>query len=158
MFCALVMMSLASLVDFHFFIPVNAFVFFSAAGILCSPSFFKENSPLRHINIVIKAALLLLFAGALWLSCNKAMARRQVMLGKGLPGAERLEYYEKALAYYQSPRYALFLGVEYYNQSLTAADLEIKNLYRTRANNLAEEYLIKYPREKELSRLYLNSR
>jgi hypothetical protein len=154
----LFLMGAASLVDFHFFIPANAFIFFTVLGALCSPSFFKNKIKALNVNIISKVFVLLLCAAMLYIPVKKTIAWRYVSFGQKLLPQARLEYYTKAVENYASHRYAAQLSREYLKQSLRKdLDPQTRALYRARAHEIAKEYLMKYPAEKELSSLYTAS-
>lgn len=157
-FCACISFCISSAVDFSLFIPACASLFFTSAGLLCGVTFWREEYSRIRLNALFKTAVLLFLAACFWFSAQKAAAWRFHHFADGFKFERKTLYYQKALAYYPSPRYALSLGVEYYNKSLDASlPPEQRAKLRKKAFDLAETYLKKYPREKELSKLYMNA-
>lgn len=155
---ALLVMSVGSAVDFDFFIPATAFLFFLILGMACSPSYHKGHVHSYVLSGGRKAVLAIVCLAACWIPLQKTMAWRLRLFGSGLKPEGQIAAYQKALAHYPAPRYALYLGHAYYNQGLHAKDPQEKAAWHAKANALALEYLQKYPKEKELSRLYFLSR
>jgi len=155
---ALFAMSVASAVDFHFFIPANALVFFLLLGLVCAPTYAKHH--IREINITVwlRLAVVLVLAASMYIPIQKTRAWRCVEFGRGLKTNAKLTQYERSVAYYPSPRYAVRLGNAYLNASYRAVTVEEKEAFRQKAFELSLIYLDKYPREKELSALYARSR
>ena len=154
---ALLVMSIGSLVDFDFFIPAVAFLFFLILGMVCSPSYNKghirglaSSWPLRIAGLAVCVAIC-------YLPCQRTIAWRLHQFGRGFKAESQIAAYEQALRHYPSPRYALYLGTTYLNQSVYASDKAQKDMLRSQAHELAYQYLQKYPKEKELSRLYMRS-
>lgn len=157
-FCASISFCAASAVDFPLFIPACSAVFFTSAGLLCGVTFWRDEHSRIRLNAFSKAVVLLFLAACFWLSAQKAAAWRFHHFADGFKFERKTLYYQKALACYPSPRYALSLGVEYYNKSLDASlPQEERAELRKKAFDLASAYLKKYPREKELSKLYMNA-
>lgn len=154
----LIAMSTGSTVDFHFFIPANALLFFALLGITASPSYSHGHVYRRSLGILHKIVILVIVGVSLYIPMQKTIAWRLALFGKGLKKEGKITAYQKALAHYPSPRYALKLGAAYYNASLYTSDLEEKHRLKLQAHQTATAYLRKYPREKELSRLYLKAR
>lgn len=154
---ALLVMAVGSTVDFDFFIPATAFLFFMILGMACSPSYHKDHTRLRTVSPVGCAAVTLILLASCWIPLQKSAAWRLHLFGRGLTSAPQIAAYEKALSLYPAPRYALYLGNAYYNAALYAPEPQ-KNALRAQAFVLAERYLQKYPQDKELSRLYWRSR
>lgn len=156
--CALISFCISSAIDFPLFIPACACVVFILAGMLCGVSFYRENYSRISIKLWLKIIILAVFCLTFYYTLQKAIAWRYYYFANGFKYEGKVEYYQKALRYYPSPRYALRLGVEYYNKSLDKKlSPEEKSALKTKAHDLAQSYLIKYPREKELSRLYINT-
>lgn len=153
----LLVMSMGCVVDFDFFIPAVAFLFFLILGMACSPSYHKEHIHVYGASWLLCLTLCAIYAAACWLPWQKTAAWRLRQFGRGFKAESQLAAYQKALQLYPSPRYALYLGAAYLNHSFYAADPQQKQALRAQANQLALQYLQKYPKEKELSRLYLRS-
>ena len=153
----LLAMSTGSLVDFHFFIPGCAFVFFLVLGLVLTPTFHKHHVHAMRVPILGKVVLIALLCAAGWISLQKTRCWRQFLMGKGLKTEAKLSAYEKGLALYPSPRYALRLGLAYYKEGKRSSDPMVKLYYTEQAQQLAQFYLEKYPKGKELSRLYNNT-
>lgn len=149
---------ISDLFDFHFDIPACAAAFFTMAGLLCNETFYPQHhtrQPLGYISITL---LIVIFAASLYIPFQKTAAWRQMNFGKGLKFEAKTAAYQNAVILYPSPRYVLNLVLVYYNQSLNKSLApEEKQLYRTQAHQLAETYLKKYPREKELSKIYMRT-
>ena len=155
---AVVVMCVGSTVDFHFFIPANAFLFFVILGLACSPSYYKGHVHTLACGPVMTAGICLALAAALYWPTQHTVAWRLFVFGKGLKPESQIALYEKGLAHYPSPRFALRLGNAYYNYSRRVPDEQQSAQLRGQAHRIAEEYLKKYPKEKELSNLYMISR
>ncbi len=152
---ALGAMCVGSTVDFHFFIPGCAFVFFGVLGLTLSPTFHKGH--IHHVPAGRWAAtgVLVLLAVSLWLPGRKTLSWRAYLFGRGLKTDSKLAAYQRGLAYYPSPRNAVRLGNAYYNAANHTQDVMEKWYYYELAGAVAEEYLNRYPKEKELSHLYV---
>lgn len=155
---ALLSMSVGSAVDFHFFIPANAFVFFVFLGILCAPTYDKHHLSAIKIPFLARLLLIVLLIGATYIPLQKTLAWRSALFGKGLKQEAKLAHYEQALAYYPSPRFAVKLGNAYFNASLRAKTPEEQAQLRAQGFDIATIYLYRYPKEPDLSRLYLRTR
>ena len=154
---ALLVMAVGSIVDFDFFIPAVALLFFLLLGMVCSPSYHKGHVHSMVSSWPLRFVVLLVCLAACWLPGQKTAAWRLHQFGRGFKAESQLAAYEQALQHYPSPRYALYLGTAYLNQSFYAADKEQRKALRAQAHKVAQQYLQKYPKEKELSRLYMRS-
>lgn len=154
----LIVMGVGSAVDFDFFIPATAFLFFLILGMACSNSYDKHHIHAYSATWPKRLLITAVCLAACWIPLQKTIAWRLHLFGSGLKPQGQIAAYQKALAHYPAPRYALYLGNAYYNQSLREKDPLQKELLRVQANELALQYLQKYPKEKALSRLYFLSR
>ena len=154
----LTVMSIGSAVDFDFFIPATAYLFFLMLGMTCSPSYDKHHIRAYMPPALLRAAAVLLCIAACIIPLQKTIAWRLHLFGSGLKAQSKIAAYQNALKHYPSPRYALYLGNAYYNQSLRAENTHDKKALRAKAHALSLQYLEKYPKEKALSRLYFLSR
>ncbi len=154
---ALLAMSVGSLVDFHFFIPGCALVFFMILGAVVAPTFNKPHVHAVRWPILVKILLMFLLMAASWIPLQKTRCWRQFFIGKGLKIEHKQQAYEQGLAYYPGPRYAARLAKAYYKEALHVRDPMIKIFYFEQAQQLAQIYLEKYPKEKELSALYVQA-
>lgn len=154
----LLTMGAGSSVDFHFFIPANAFLFFVCTGFICAPTFFKGHIHSWYAGRFEKLPLVLFCLAALYIPTQHTLAWRGFMFGKGLKKQGKLATYEQALMHYPSPRYALRLANAYLNTSKHETDPAQKTQLRRNAHQIARNYLEKYPKEKELSKLYMRSK
>lgn len=146
----------ASFVDFHFYIPACAAAFFIIAGLLCSPTFYRNAYSRRSIGTIPLLILGVILSAALYLPFKQTQAWRLSNFAGGLLFERKVQTYELAFKAYPAPRNALKLAVAYYNESLSKdISAEEKALLKEKAHTLAETYLKKYPREKELSKLYM---
>jgi len=152
MVCA---MGVGSLVDFHFFIPANAFIFFVILGLMAAPSYALHHVHHVRLRVMNRLCIILLLAGVMYFPVQKMLAWRLSVFGKGLKHQAKITAYTQALEHYPSPRYAFRLAAGYWNASHYANTQQEKQQLRQAALAVTEEYLKKYPREKELSRLYV---
>lgn len=162
LFAALLSASLAMgsgcLVDFHFFIPGCAFVFLLLLGMMNAPTFHKGHVHAWHLPWIAVVILVALGAAATYVPLQETRCWRAFTFGHGLKTQAKLEAYQQGLAYYPSPRYAVRLGNSYYNAAVHNKKDPIACLYYLeQAHEVARTYLEKYPKEKELSRLYLRT-
>ncbi len=155
---ALAAMSVGSLVDFHFFIPANALLFFVLLGAVCSLTYAKHHVHEISLNGGYRIGIIVILLAVCYLPLQKTLAWRCYVFGKGLKTQAKLAQYEQALVYYPSPRYAVRLGNAYLNASNRAATPEEKAMLREQAREIAIIYLGRYPRDKELSQLYMRLR
>lgn len=155
---AIITVCTGALVDFPFFIPGTALLFFWAVGLACSASFWKERVHHYRVPVWVRVAVLVLSAAACIVPLQKTLAWRMFSFGRNLKTESRLQYYQKGLSYYPGPRFALRLGNEYYNASLRTKDPAQQVRLRELARQTAAAYLKQYPQEKELSRLYVRTR
>lgn len=154
----MVVMLVGSMVDFHFFIPANAFLFFLTAGLAAAPSYHKGHTHLLNLGWLKRALFIGLCIIAVWVPTRKTIAWRLMFQGKGLMPENRAFVYEKALPYYPSPRNAMRLGITYYNAGTHSKNIELRHAYWRQANRVAKMYLERYPKDKELSKLYMRTR
>ncbi|MCQ2410477.1 MAG: O-antigen ligase family protein [Elusimicrobiaceae bacterium] len=149
-------MAVGSGVDFHFFIPANALLFFVVLGLCCAPTYAKGGDvslfPCRRV------LWLLVLCIALYIPARKTFAWCNVVAGRKLETTAKLTHYKRALSYYPSPRHAVRLGNAYMNASLHAGAEEEKTHLRRQALEVAVWHLRRWPREKELSALYYRAR
>ncbi len=155
---ALAAMSAGSGVDFHFFIPANAFLFFILLGLCCAPTYAKHHTDTVPLGYGGKIGLALVLLLALYIPLHKTLAWRCGVFGSGLKMPAKLVQYERSVAYYPSVRNAVRLGNTYYNASLHAQTPQEQEVLRARALEVAVTYLRRYPREKALSALYARAR
>lgn len=155
---ALFAMSVASTVDFHFYIPANAFVFAVFLGMVCAPTFDKHHLRTIHAGIFMRVFLAVVLALSLYVPTQKTIAWRSGLFGKGLKQEAKLAAYENALEHYPSPRYAVKLGNAYYNASRRAATEEEKDALRAQGFEIAQNFLLRYPKEPYLSKLYVRTK
>lgn len=154
---ALVAMSVGSVVDFHFFIPGCALVFFFVLGLVLTPTFNKKHLHQVHLTIIGKVLLLALLVGAGWIPVQKTRCWRAFFMGKGLKTETKIEAFEQGLRYYPSPRYAARLAYAYYKAGIHAKDPLYKLYYLEVAQQTAQHFLEQYPKDKELSRVYIQA-
>ena len=153
----LLAMSIGSLVDFHFFIPGCAVVFFMVLGLCNAPTFHQAHvHSFHHIFLCILLTLALLATG--YLPLQKTRCWRMNVFGRGLKTEPKLVAYETALTYYPSPRQATRLASAYYVTAKYSPDPVVKLYYFERALEVAQTYLEMYPKEKELSRIYVQAK
>ena len=155
---ALVAMCIGSTVDFHFFIPANAYVFFLLLGCVCAATYAKHHVHEIELKVWLKLLILLVLCASVYVPTQKTRAWRCVVFGRGLKTQAKLAQYEQSVLYYPSPRYAVRLGNAYFNASLRAEAPEEKEALRQSAFDLSTTYLQRYPRDKALSYLYLRAR
>jgi len=148
-------MCVGSLFDFDFFIPANACLFFLTLGIACNPSFNKKTVQIISLNWIKRILLVGICVAAVWIPTSKTIAWRLMWLGKGMKHDTKIFAYEEAVSYYPSPRYAVYLGIAYYNAGIHSHNTELRYAYWRQAKRVAETYLKKYPKDKELSQLYM---
>lgn len=151
-------MCVGSITDFDFFIPSNAFLFFLIAGLACSPSFYKGHTHLLHLNWPKRILFIGLCVLAVWVPTRETLAWRLFYQSRGLKPETRSFVYEKALLYYPSPRNAMRLAITYYNAGVHNRNLELRYAYWRQANRVTKMYLERYPKDKELSQLYMRTR
>ena len=157
-FCGLIGFVCATMVDFHFYIPACGVFFFILSGLLCGETFWREEGQRKSVCPLVLAAMGLLLAVCLYVPVCKTIAWQLGRLGKGFKFEQKIAYQQKVLSYYPSPRYALELGLSLYHKSLdNQISLAQQKQYRQQAHSLAEKYLKKYPKEKELSALFINT-
>ncbi len=151
-------MCVGCLVDFDFSIPAVAFLFFISLGLVASPSFDKGNLHIHSLSIFKKILIIVVMTGAMWLPLQKTRAWRLFLFGKGLRPEAKIALYEQGLSIYDGPRFALRLGNAYYNAAWRVQEETQRRAYLEQALELAQTYLKKYPKDKELSRLYMRAR
>jgi O-antigen ligase len=151
-------MSVGSVVDFHFFIPANAFVFFVILGGVCSVTYAKHHVHDIKISPLLGLAIIILLCCSVYIPTQKTRAWRCSVFGRGLKTQAKLAQYEQALSYYPSPRNAVRMGNAYLNASFHGKNQQERQQLRQKAFAIASGYLEKYPRDKELSVLYMRSR
>ncbi len=154
---ALLAMSCGSLVDFHFFIPGCALVFFVLLGTLLAPTFHKRHVHVIGLPILVRILVWVLLVSSAWIPLQKTRCWRQFRLGSGLKVEGKLAAYEQGLTYYAGPRYALRLALAYYQAGTRSKDELQKRRYLELAYQTAQTYLKKYPKDKELSRMYIRA-
>ena len=151
-------MCIGSMVDFHFFIPGCALVFFICLGILLSPTFHKHHLHVLRGSIVSSGLVILICIAATWIPIQKARCWRQFLWGKGLKTQTKLAAYEKGLSLYDSPHYAVRLAKGYYKAARQEKDPIVKQYYFEQAYRIAQTYLEQYPKDKELSVVYVRAK
>ena len=153
----LLSMGVGSLVDFHFFIPGCAVVFFIVLGLCNAPTFHAEHvHRFHHLFPFILLILALMAAG--YLPLQKTRCWRLDVFGSGLKTEPKLTAYETALTYYPGPRQATRLASAYYVAAKHSQDPIVKLYYFERALEVAQTYLEMYPKDKELSRIYVQAK
>lgn len=154
---ALLVMGVGCLVDFDLFIPATGILFFLIIGMACSASYDKEHLQGYSLSPVCLGGILLLALSSYYVPLQKTIAWRLHLFGRGLLPQRQVQIYAQALQHYPAPRYALYLGNAYIKQSLQTQAPSERAALRAQANQVAVSYLTKYPKEKELSRLYLST-
>lgn len=154
---ALLVMGVGCLVDFDLFIPATGILFFLIIGMACSASYDKEHLQGYSLSPVCLGGILLLALSSYYVPLQKTIAWRLHLFGRGLLPQRQVQIYAQALQHYPAPRYALYLGNAYIKQSLQTQEPSERAALRAQANRVAVSYLTKYPKEKELSRLYLST-
>lgn len=154
---ALLVMGVGCLVDFDLFIPATGILFFLIIGMACSASYDKEHLQGYSLSPVCLGGILLLALSSCYVPLQKTIAWRLHLFGRGLLPQRQVQIYAQALQHYPAPRYALYLGNAYIKQSLQTQEPSERAALRAQANRVAVSYLTKYPKEKELSRLYLST-
>ena len=155
---ALLAFMISDFFDFHFDIPACAAAFFTMAGLLCNETFYPQHHTRQPLGYITLTLMIIFLTISLYIPFQKTAAWRQINFGRGLKFEAKTAAYQYALNCYASPRYALKLALVYYNHSLSK-DItpEEKHQLRAQAHQLAETYLKLYPREKELSKLYIRT-
>ncbi len=149
---------ISSGVDFHFHIPADAFLFFTVLALASTLSFHKAKIYMVKINIPIKVLLIILSFIFLCFSFKNAAAWKFMTFADNLTLENKIEYYQKALKYSSEPRYIRKLIFTYYNTKFSRTlSGEEKSVYAEQANVFAEGYLAKYPYDKKISKIYLNT-
>ena len=154
---ALLAMCVGSGVDFHFFIPGCALFFFIILGAVNAPTFHHHHIHVWHMGWLGAVLLSGILVAACYIPFQKTRCWRAFVFGQGLKTEAKLAHYTKGLSYYPSPHYAVRLGNSYYRAAVHDKDPLVQFFYFEQARNLAEEYLEKYPKDKELSRLYMRT-
>ncbi len=153
----LLAMGVGSLVDFHFFIPGCAVVFFMVLGLCNAATFHSEHvHRFHHVFPFILLILALMAAG--YIPLQKTRCWRLDVFGSGLKTEPKLAAYETALTYYPGPRQATRLASAYYVAAKHSQDPIVKLYYFERALEIAQTYLEMYPKDKELSRIYVQAK
>ncbi|WP_424244604.1 O-antigen ligase [Elusimicrobium posterum] len=144
--CALAVMCAGSFIDFHFYVPANAFLFFCVCGLLCCASFNKNTvSPVR-LSIFIKTAFCIVLLFALHPFTMKTIAWREFLFGKGMAIESRVIFYQRGLSAYQDPLYALRSANACLLASRDKSLSEEKRLsYKDCARDISGTYLSLYP-------------
>ncbi len=149
---------ISSGVDFHFHIPADAFLFFTALALASALSFHKTEISTVKINIVIKFLLIIVSLVFLYFSFKNAAAWKFMTFADNLTLKNKIEYYQRALSYSSEPRYIRKLIFTYYNTKFSKTlSPEEKAYYAERANESAEAYLTEYPYDTRISKIYLNT-
>ena len=154
----LLAMSTGSLVDFHFFIPGCAWVFFCVLGLVNAPTFHKGHVHSLHTPVPLSLVLIALLVSTGYLPLQKTRSWRAFVFGQGLKTEGKLAAYQTGLSFYPAPRQATRLAAAYYAAASHSQDPIVQLYYFEQALQTAQTYLEKYPKEKELSRLYIYSR
>ncbi len=154
---ALLAMCVGSCVDFHFFIPGCALVFFIILGAVNAPTFHHHHVHVWKIGWLGAVVCVVVLGVACYIPLQKTLCWRAFVFGYGLKTEAKLVSYEKGLSYYPGPHYAVRLGNSYYNAALHSQDPMVKLFYFEQAQALATAYLEKYPKDKELSHLYMRA-
>lgn len=152
---ALLSLCIGSCVDFHFFIPGCALVFFIILGAVLSPTFHHYHMHVWKMGWLGAMVCVVIWGVACYVPLQKTLCWREFIFGRGLKTEAKLASYEKGLSYYPGPHYAVRLGNSYYNAALHSTDPMVKLFYLEQAQDLALSYLEKYPKDKELSHLYM---
>jgi len=146
-----VSMATASFFDFHFFIPSNAILFFTLAGLICAPTFSCGKIRDYRVGYISAAAVLILFIPFIFLNFNKTVAWRYENIARYRLGEEKINYFDRALAKYPHPREALRAAIAQYNYSNDdSLPCEERNDLRKQSFALSSDYLAKYPLYDEL--------
>ena len=157
-FCGMITMGTGSLVDFHFFIPANAFVFSVLLAVVCAFTYDKHRLSWYRLPFVLRAVLAAVLLLSLYVPARKAVAWRGMQFGRSLKPAAQTARYQQALSYYPVPRYAARLANAYIRQAnFTDNPAERKRLLN-QAFNLSKIYLQRYPKDPALSRVYVRTR
>lgn len=154
----LVVMCIGGAVDFDFFIPANAFLFFLVAGLASSATFSKSHTYVMPMEWKKRTFVTIFCVLAVFIPLRKTLAWRMTYFGKGLKPEAKIAAYEKAASYYPDPRYGLRLAATYYNAAVHSKQPQQRLDFLRQANRVASVYLEKYPKEKELSRIYMLTR
>lgn len=154
---ALLAMGAGSLVDFHFFIPGCALVFFLLLGLVLTPTFHKHHVHSLPVPPVGRVLWIIVLLSAGWIPLQKTRCWRQFHLGSGFKTSTKLAAYEQGLSYYPSPRYAARLANAYYQAGKHSKDVIEQLYYFETSQQIAQEYLEKYPKDKGLSILYIKA-
>ncbi|MBQ3666619.1 MAG: O-antigen ligase family protein, partial [Elusimicrobiaceae bacterium] len=154
---ALVAMGVGSLVDFHFFIPGCALVFFVILGVVLAPTFHKHHVHEIRLSAPLRLLVCTVLIGAAFIPLQKTRCWRQFFIGNGLKTEAKLKAYEQGLSYYPGAHYAARLANAYYNASLQSKDEAEKLHYLELALQITQHYLEQYPKDKELSKVYIRA-
>lgn len=150
---AIISISLASSVDFHFHIPANAVLFIICLSVLCSLSFYKNEKNINlKLNIFFKMLFFIFVVGLMCFSFKNVISWRYYTFAKNMPKQQQLEYYKNAAFSFENPKYMENYIISEYNYCL-----KNKSLFNGNEKEIAElsyEYLKKYPFNKKISKIY----
>ena len=93
-------------------------------------------------------------AGGFLDSVTKNTSLARILIRQRAETKHKLEAYQAGLSYYPSPRYAVRLATAYYNAGVQSNDVMEKIFYFELTRDVIQTYLERYPKEKELSKLY----
>lgn len=150
---AIISISLASTVDFHFHIPANAVLFIICLAVLCSLSFYKDNKNINlELNIFFKMLVVVCVAGLMFFSLKNIISWRCYTFAKNMPKEQKLEYYKKTAFSSENPKYMENYIISKYNYCIKDKSLFDDN--KNEIEKLSYEYLKKYPFNKKISKIY----
>ena len=141
---AMLVMLIGSFVDFHFFIPSNAYLFFMLAGLLCSSAIDQQHKQTKS-SAADRIFMAIILIVSYITPMKKAAAWRFYQFGRELKASQRFEYYEKGLRLYPSPMFASKAGRAYLDSSSIESDPEKAKNYQERAKEIERDFRIKYP-------------
>lgn len=154
--CAgLVGFTFTGLVDFPFHLPACAILFFITLAFVCAQSFDKKIIE-KHIPIILKIILTCASCFLLWQNFQYVRAWRNFVFVRQFNPQRQAQELSISLEYYPSPQYIRHVLAGKYKLFMSKDITEEERQFiKEDIHYLAEFYLVQYPKDTTLSRLFV---
>lgn len=150
--------SFTALIDFPFHLPACALLFFCLL-VFASAGTFDAHIVKAKLYLPVKVILILVSVGLIFANIQYFRTWRSFVFARKLTPKTQVEQLSRDINMYPSPIFIKRVLLANYKTSLSKELTEEERKEMTlKTHNLAKEYLQKYPKDKQLSQFFVNTK
>lgn len=155
-FCAgLSAFCFTGIIDFPFHLPACAFLFFSLLAFATARTFDNKIRS-KTIPLFVKIIIACVSLGLIWSNIQYFRTWRSFLFAKELTPTSQIEQVADSLNYYPSPVFIRKVLLANYKISQDKRlSIQEQEEQQIKTHKLAESYLRKYPKDKEISKFFI---